>query len=30
MDLKKLFDALGQILSEKENAKIKFTVTEKR
>lgn len=26
MSLEKLFDALGKILSEKENAKITFTV----
>lgn len=30
MDIKRLFDALSKILSEKEDAKIVFTVKEKR
>lgn len=30
MNIEKLFAVLGEILSEKENVKIKFSVTEKR
>lgn len=30
MNIEKLFDALSKILSEKENAKVKFIVKEKR
>lgn len=30
MNVERLFDALSKILSEKENAKITFTVKEKR
>lgn len=29
MNIERLFDALGKILSEKENAKISFKVTER-